>query len=164
MGDIKLNKQVYDKNSYTKIINNSFNKLGESINEKIVNPTLSLNEFFDMYNDLFYDIPELGERNSHEYLIKKSDATFFVKIKGDSMIDASINDGDIVIIYRSMQAKIGDIVLASVDGNFTIKTLSKYKLKPRLLPANEKYKPIEIDDNTQFELWGVVTGAVRKFK
>jgi transcription initiation factor IIE alpha subunit len=70
--NIKLNKQVYDKNSYTKIINNSFNKLGESINEKIVNPTLSLNEFFDMYNDLFYDIPELGERNSHEYLIKKS--------------------------------------------------------------------------------------------
>ena len=100
----------------------------------------------------------------NEYLIKKSDATFFVKIKGDSMIDASINDGDIVIIDRSMQAKIGDIVLASVDGNFTIKTLSKYKLRPRLLPANEKYKPIEIDDNTQFELWGVVTGAVRKFK
>ena len=70
--NIKLNKQVYDKNSYTKIINNSFNKLGESINEKIVNSAPSLNEFFDMYNDLFYDIPELGERNSHEYLIKKS--------------------------------------------------------------------------------------------
>jgi len=100
----------------------------------------------------------------NEYLIKKSDATFFVKIKGDSMVDASINDGDIVIVDRSMQAKVGDIVLASVDGNFTIKTLSKYKLNPRLLPANEKYKPIEINDNTQFELWGVVTGAVRKFK
>jgi len=100
----------------------------------------------------------------NEYLIKKSDATFFVKIKGDSMIDASINDGDIVIVDRSMQAKVGDIVLASVDGNFTIKTLSKYKLNPRLLPANDKYKPIEINDNTQFELWGVVTGAVRKFK
>lgn len=100
----------------------------------------------------------------NEYLIKKSDATFFVKIKGDSMVDASINDGDIVIVDRSMQAKVGDIVLASVDGNFTIKTLSKYKLNPRLLPANDKYKPIEINDNTQFELWGVVTGAVRKFK
>ena len=100
----------------------------------------------------------------NEYLIKKSDATFFVKIKGDSMIDASINDGDIVIVDRSIQAKVGDIVLASVDGNFTIKTLSKYKLNPRLLPANDKYKPIEINDNTQFELWGVVTGAVRKFK
>ncbi len=84
----------------------------------------------------------------NEYLIKKSDATFFVKIKGDSMVDASINDGDIVIVDRSMQAKVGDIVLASVDGNFTIKTLSKYKLNPRLLPANEKYKPIEINDNT----------------
>ena len=56
----------------------------------------------------------------NEYLIKKSDATFFVKIKGDSMVDASINDGDIVIVDRSMQAKEGDIVLASVDGNFTI--------------------------------------------
>ena len=87
-----------------------------------------------------------------------------VRIKGDSMIDAGINDNDIVIVDRSTEANLGDIVLASVDGNFTVKTLSKNKLLPRLLPANDKYKPILITENMQFEIWGVITGAVRKFK
>ena len=100
----------------------------------------------------------------NEYLIKQYESTFFVRIKGDSMIDAGINDNDIVIVDRSTDATLGDIVLASVDGNFTVKTLSKNKLFPRLLPANDKYKPILITENMQFEIWGVITGAVRKFK
>ena len=80
------------------------------------------------------------------------------------MIDAGINDNDIVIVDRSIEATLGDIVLASVDSNFTVKTLSKNKLFPRLLPANDKYKPILITENMEFEIWGVITGAVRKFK
>ena len=100
----------------------------------------------------------------NEYLIKQYDSTFFVRIKGDSMIDAGINDNDIVIVDRSIEAALGDIVLASVDSNFTVKTLSKIKLFPRLLPANDKYKPILITENMEFEIWGVITGAVRKFK
>jgi DNA polymerase V len=99
----------------------------------------------------------------NEYLVAKKETTFFVKIKGDSMIDASIHDGDIVIVDRSKQAKIGDIVLASVDGEFTIKTLAKHLSQPRLLPANEKFQPIVVNENMQFEIWGVITGAVRKF-
>jgi len=99
----------------------------------------------------------------NEYLVTKKETTFFVKIKGDSMIDVSIHDGDIVIVDRSKQAKIGDIVLASVDGEFTIKTLAKHLSQPRLLPANEKFQPIVINENMQFEIWGVITGAVRKF-
>mgnify|MGYP001187902381 FL=1 len=100
----------------------------------------------------------------NEYLIKQYDSTFFVRIKGDSMIDAGINDNDIVIVDRSIEATLGDIILASVDSNFTVKTLSKNKLFPRLLPANDKYKPILITENMEFEIWGVITGAVRKFK
>ena len=99
----------------------------------------------------------------NEYLVTKKETTFFVKIKGDSMIDASIHDGDIVIVDRSKQAKIGDIVLASVDGEFTIKILAKHLSQPRLLPANEKFQPIVVNENMQFEIWGVITGAVRKF-
>ena len=99
----------------------------------------------------------------NEYLVTKKETTFFVKIKGDSMIDASIHDGDIVIVDRSKQAKIGDIVLASVDGDFTIKILAKHLSQPRLLPANEKFQPIVVNENMQFEIWGVITGAVRKF-
>ena len=99
----------------------------------------------------------------NEYLITKKESTFFVKIKGDSMIDASIHDNDIVIVDRSKQAKVGDIILASIDGEFTIKILAKHLSLPRLLPANEKYQPIVIQESMQFEIWGVVTGAVRKF-
>ena len=70
--NVKFQKQVYDKNQYTKVIDTSFKQLGvPTIQERIaVQP--NTNEFFAMYNDLFYDIPELGEINSHEYLITKS--------------------------------------------------------------------------------------------
>ena len=80
------------------------------------------------------------------------------------MIDVGIHDNDIAIVDKSREAATGDIVLASIDGDFTVKLLSSYKSKYRLLAANEKYKPIEINESMQFEVWGVVTGAVRKFK
>lgn len=70
--DINFNKQVYNKNDYQKIINTSFTQLGvESIQEQL-NTQPSVNDFFIMYNDLFYDIPETGVINSHEYIIKAS--------------------------------------------------------------------------------------------
>ena len=99
----------------------------------------------------------------NEYLIDKQETTFFVRIKGDSMIDAGILDNDIVIVDRSKQARLGDIVLASIDGEFTVKTLSKKKEAPVLLPANKNYQPLEIKEASQFEVWGVITGSVRKF-
>ena len=70
--NVNLNKQVYSKQEYTKVIDTSFKQLGvQTIQEQIdLQPTV--NEFFAMYNDLFYDIPELGETNSHEFLIKTS--------------------------------------------------------------------------------------------
>lgn len=81
------------------------------------------------------------------------------------MDNAGIHDNDVVIVDRSQEASIGDIVLASLDGEFTVKTLAKNKNgSPRLLPANEAFGPIEVLEGVQFEIWGVVTGAVRKFK
>jgi predicted CopG family antitoxin len=70
--NISFNKQVYNKLQYEKVINTSFSQLGvQSINEQLENqPTV--NDFFEMYNEMFYDIPEIGEFNSHEYLIKQS--------------------------------------------------------------------------------------------
>jgi hypothetical protein len=70
--NVNLNKQVYSKGQYTKVIDTSFKQLGvQTIQQQIeIQPTV--NEFFDMYNNLFYDIPETGAINSHEYLIKKS--------------------------------------------------------------------------------------------
>ncbi|MSQ80737.1 MAG: translesion error-prone DNA polymerase V autoproteolytic subunit [Candidatus Methylopumilus sp.] len=101
----------------------------------------------------------------NDYLIREADTTFFVRIKGASMDNAGIHDDDVVIVDRSQEASIGDIVLASLDGEFTVKTLAKNKNgSPRLLPANEAFSPIEVLEGVQFEIWGVVTGAVRKFK
>jgi len=69
---VNFNKQVYDKRQYSKVIDTSFKQLGvQTIQEQIITKP-NTNEFFKMYNDLFYDIPEFGSVNSHEYLIKKS--------------------------------------------------------------------------------------------
>lgn len=100
-----------------------------------------------------------------EYLIDQKDATFFATIAGDSMRDAGLLPGDKVVIDRSKRAQVGDIVLAVIDGEFTIKTLGKSKQgQPRLIPANSDYPVIEIKEGIDFEIWGVVTGSFRKFK
>ena len=101
----------------------------------------------------------------NDYLITHADATFFVRVKGESMIEAGIFDNDVAIVDKSRLAKVGDIVLAEVEGDFTIKSLAKTKQGlPRLLPANPKFSPIEINEGMQFNIVGVVTGTARKFK
>jgi len=70
--NVNFNKQVYDKNQYTKVIDTSFKQLGVQTIQEQITAQPNTNEFFTMYNDLFYDIPELGAINSHEYLIKTS--------------------------------------------------------------------------------------------
>ncbi len=105
--------------------------------------------------------------NPNEYLIEQEDATFFVTIQGESMIDVGLLPGDKAVVDRSKIAAIGDIVVASIDGDFTIKILNRTKAgNPRLLPANStgQYSPIEIKEEMQFEIWGVVTGSFRRFK
>ena len=102
--------------------------------------------------------------DANEYLIDQHDATFFVTIQGESMIDAGLLSGDKAVVDRSKQAKVGNIVMAIVDGDFTIKTLGKSKNgMPRLLPANPAFPVIEIKEGMQFEIWGVVTGSFRRF-
>ena len=102
-----------------------------------------------------------------EFLIDQKDATFFVTIQGFSMIDVGLLPGDKAVIDRSKIASVGNIVLAVLDGEFTIKTLARKKNgAPRLLPANSTgaYSPIDITEEMNFEIWGVVTGSFRRFK
>lgn len=102
--------------------------------------------------------------NPNDYLIDQEDATFFVSVQGYSMIELGLMPGDKAVVDRSKTPKIGDVVLAVVDGEFTIKTLSKNKAgQARLMPANKEYKPIEITEGMQFEIWGVVIGSFRRF-
>ena len=103
--------------------------------------------------------------NPNDFLIDQEDATFFVTIQGYSMMDVGLLPGDKAVVDRSKTANIGDVVLAVIDGEFTIKTLAKNKSgQARLMPANKDFKPIEITEEMQFEIWGVVTGSFRRFR
>lgn len=102
----------------------------------------------------------------NEYLINKADKTFFVTIQGESMIEVGLMPGDKAVVEKDKVPAVGDIVLAMIDGEFTVKTLAKQKDgMPKLLPANSsgRYSPILISKQMQFEIWGVVTGSFRKF-
>lgn len=102
----------------------------------------------------------------NEYLINKADKTFFVTIQGESMIEVGLMPGDKAIVEKDKLPAVGDIVLAMIDGEFTVKILAKQKDgNPKLLPANSsgKYSPILIQGQMQFAIWGVVTGSFRRF-
>ena len=96
----------------------------------------------------------------NSYLIKRPAATFFVRVNGDSMINAGINDNDILVVDRSIKPSHGKVIIAVLDGQMTVKRLYKRSGKVILMPENDLYKPIEITDDTNMEIWGVVTSAV----
>lgn len=99
--------------------------------------------------------------NIESYLIKKREKSFLLTVDGDSMIDAHIEDGDIVVVERTEQAKVGDIVVAQVDGEFTMKYLRKDGARLWLEPANKKYKPIYPE--YELTIVGVVKGVMRTY-
>lgn len=108
-----------------------------------------------------------GCLDPNEYLIDQIDTTFFVTIQGESMIEAGLMPGDKAVVDKGKEPVLGDIVLAMIDGEFTIKILARQKNgNPKLLPANAsgKYTPILIEPPMQFEVWGVVTGSFRRFR
>ena len=96
----------------------------------------------------------------NSYLIKNPTATFFVRVNGDSMINAGIHDNDILIVDRSLKPTHGKIVIAVVDGQMTVKRLYKQSGKLFLIPENKNFKPIEIIENMSMEIWGIVITAI----
>lgn len=98
----------------------------------------------------------------NEHLIRNPEATFFVRAHGESMLGAGINSGDLMIVDRSAQVSQGDIVVAAVNGELTVKRLGRTEHGPALLPEHPDFTPIQIDEETDFELWGKVTYVVHK--
>jgi DNA polymerase V len=96
----------------------------------------------------------------NEHLIRNRAATFLVRAKGDSMRDAGIRDGALLVVDRSLEATSGKIVIAVVEGNLTVKRLRRKGGKCWLEAANEKYAPIEVKDEEAM-IWGVVTNAIQ---
>lgn len=99
----------------------------------------------------------------NDYLVRNKPASFMFTVKGDSMVNAGIVEGDKVIVDRSMTAKSKDIVVAVVNGEYTIKRLHKTSSKVELRPENPAYQPIVFKDGTELEIWGVVVGVVRRY-
>lgn len=100
-------------------------------------------------------------------LIKNPEATFYGRVSGDSMRDAGINEGDIAVIDRSLQPVDGDVIVAYVNEEFTIKYLDlthKEEGYIELRPANPDYSPIRIDSTDNFRVWGVVVWTIKQWK
>lgn len=100
-------------------------------------------------------------------LIRHPEATFYGQVEGDSMINAGICDGDIAVIDRSIEAEHGDVVVGYIDKEFTVKYLDLTHKKDgwiELKPANDSFKPIRIDEDSNFRVWGVVIYTIKKWK
>lgn len=99
----------------------------------------------------------------NELCVKRPAATFFVRVQGDSMVEAGIHTGDILVVDRSIEAGHGDIVIACVDGEFLVKELA-LRPSPRLLSRNQHYPPLIIGGDQELEVFGVVTNVVREIR
>ena len=99
----------------------------------------------------------------NEFLIKRPAATYFVRVEGDSMISAGIHDGDLLVVDRSLRPASGDVIIASVDGDFTVKTFRRDKDGVRLEPANPAYPIIYIRKGHELDYFGKVTACIHQF-
>ncbi len=111
-------------------------------------------------------IPSVAEEDTEtlsieDYLIEHKEKTYILEVKGDSMIEEGIREGDFVIVEKKSEPKEGEIVIAEVDGGWTMKYFRKKAGKPYLEPANRKYKPIYPKES--FHVAAVVKGVIRKY-
>lgn len=100
----------------------------------------------------------------NEHLIEHRESTFFIRVQGQSMTGAGINDGDLLVVDRAIEPHDGDIVVAVVDGDLTLKRLQKRNGHVRLLPENPCFLPIEFADGQELSIWGVATSVVHSLR
>jgi len=98
----------------------------------------------------------------HEHLVRNNAATFFVRAAGDSMNLAGIHDGDLLVVDRSLSPGNGSVVIAAVEGELTVKFLAKKNGRVLLVPANDEYPELDITEQEDAVIWGVVTYAIHK--
>ncbi|MBN2618602.1 MAG: translesion error-prone DNA polymerase V autoproteolytic subunit [Spirochaetales bacterium] len=103
-----------------------------------------------------------SELDFNKFLVQNKAATFAARAQGDSMINAGIFPGDIIIIDRSITPKSNDIIIASLDKEFTVKRLIKNGNRIFLHPENSSYEDIEVFIDSDFQVWGVVTFTIHK--
>lgn len=107
-----------------------------------------------------------GTIDLNKELIRHRETTFLARVSGNSLRDAGICDGDIIVIDKSLEAKNGDFVVAFVDGEFTLKEF-RYDEKNKcawLIPHNKDYEPIKVTEENQFLIWGVLTYTIKHLR
>jgi DNA polymerase V len=97
----------------------------------------------------------------NQEFIKHPSTTFYGRVRGDSMIDAGLSDGDLLIIDKSLEARHGKIAVCFVDGDFTVKRIAKENDKIWLVAENKKYSPILVTEDNDFVIWGIVTTVIK---
>jgi DNA polymerase V len=95
-------------------------------------------------------------------LVKNVDATFYARVRGNSMVDANIEDGDLLVIDRSIETRNGKIAVCMIDGEFTIKRLKVEKDCVYLMPENKLFKPMKVTHENELIVWGIVTYVIKK--
>jgi len=89
-------------------------------------------------------------------------ATFYIRVEGNSMVNAGIDDKDVLVVDRSIEPQNGKIAICYIDGGFTVKRIKLDKEALWLMPENEKYAPIKVGEENQFLVWGIVTYVIKK--
>jgi DNA polymerase V len=97
-----------------------------------------------------------------QIVVKNQTATFYAKANGNSMIGAGIDDGDILVIDKSIEPQDGKIAVCFIDGEFTVKRIKVQENSLLLLPENSLFEPIEVTQENDFIIWGIVTYVVKK--
>lgn len=100
----------------------------------------------------------------NELIIKHPAATFFVKVEGDSMIDAGIRSGDILVVDRALEVADNKIVIVQLNGEFTVKRIKKINQELYLVPENTSFKAIKVTEEMNFEIWGVVSYVIHQVR
>ena len=95
-------------------------------------------------------------------LVKNEESTFYARVSGDSMIEAGLDDGDLIVIDRSLDHENGKIAVCFIDGEFTVKRIKKKGDKLFLMPQNKNYRPIEIKEGDELIIWGIVEYVIKK--
>ena len=122
----------------------------------------------DMLGEVRAGFPSLADEEPTEkldlvkLLVRHPSSTFFFRIGGTSMVDAEMDEGDIVIVDRSIEPYNGCSAVCFIDGEFTLKRIQRHKDHIELIAANPNFKPIRIDANSNFVVWGVVTYIIKK--
>ena len=96
----------------------------------------------------------------NEHLIKNPFSTFFIRVKGNSMINSGIQDQDLIVVDKSLIAKPGNIVIAIIDGKFTVKRLDKKNDEIYLKAENHNYPDLELKNYNNVQIWGVVIYSI----